>query len=106
MNYKFFVYCPDEEQVINKIIKEASKHGAGIYGDYSHVAHITHGEGNWKSEEGARPFQGKVGEITKTPVAKIEITCSIESAKEIAKAIKKIHPWEQVDIEFIRIEEL
>lgn len=106
MKYKFFVYCPEEKQIINKIIKTASENGAGVFGNYSQVAHITHGEGNWKSEKGAHPYQGKVGKVTKTPIAKIEMTCPSSKAKRIEKAIKDIHPWERVDIEFIRIEEL
>ena len=106
MRLKFFVYCPEEKPIINNIIKAASKHGAGKYGNYSHIAHITHGEGNWKSEEGAQPYQGKVGEITRMPVAKIEMMCPASKAKEIEKAIKEVHPWERVDIEFIRIEDV
>ena len=106
MRFKFFVYCPDEEKVIYDIIRVASKCGAGIYGNYTQVAYITHGEGNWKSEEGTHPKQGKVGEVTRLPVAKIEMTCPSGKARQIELAIKEIHPWEQVDIEFIRIEEL
>lgn len=106
MKYKFFVYCPDEERVINDIIRAVSDCGAGRYGNYTQVAHITHGEGNWKSETGAHPAQGKVGEVSRLPVAKIEMTCPSGKARQIEQAIKKVHPWEQVDIEFIRIEEL
>lgn len=106
MKYKFFVYCPDKEKIINSIIKAASKYGAGVYGNYSHVAYITHGNGNWKTEKGAQPYEGKVGMITCSPVAKIEMTCPATNAKQIEEAIKAVHPWEQVDIEFVRIEEL
>lgn len=34
------------------------------------------------------------------------MTCPAQRAKQIEKAIKVAHAWEQVDIEFIRIEEL
>lgn len=106
MRYKFFVYCPDDEATISNIIQVASECGAGIYGHYSQVAHITHGQGHWKSDEGAHPVQGKVGEITQLPVAKIEMMCPATKAKQVELAIKKVHPWERVDIEFIRIEDL
>ena len=65
-----------------------------------------HGEGNWKTEKGARPFVGKVGTVTRSPVVKIEMTCLAKHAKQIDKAIKDIHPWEQVDIEFVCIEDV
>lgn len=29
MKYKFFVYCPDDKEIIDRIIKTASKYGAG-----------------------------------------------------------------------------
>ncbi len=106
MKYKFYVYCPDNKEIVDRIIKTASANGAGVYGNYSHVAYITHGEGNWKTEKGARPFEGAVGELTRSPVARIEMTCLAKHTKQIDKAIKDVHPWEQVDIEFVRIEEM
>ncbi len=106
MKYKFFVYCPDDEKIINQIIQAASELGSGIYGNYSQVAYITHGEGNWKTEKGAQPFEGTVGEVTRSLVVRVEMTCLAEKAKLIEQAIKTVHPWEQVDVEFIRIEDI
>ena len=106
MKYLFFVYCPDDKKVIDDIILAASNLGAGVYGNYSQCAFITHGEGTWKSEYGAHPVEGKVGEVTRTSVAKIAMSCDRYKAKEIEQAIQKIHPWEQVDIEFIEIKSL
>ena len=102
---KFMVYCPDDEKVISAIIKAASSAGAGWYGRYSQVAFVTHGEGNWKSETGTHPVHGKVGEITRMKSVKIEMPVPSEKAKKVALAIRKVHPWEQVDIEFIQVEE-
>lgn len=98
------VYCPDDQKVINDVINVAAKEGAGGYGKYSHVAFITHGNGNWKSEIGAHPVHGKVGKVTRAKVAKIEMPCPASKAKAIEKAIRRVHPWEQVDIEFVRLE--
>ena len=106
MKFKFFVYCPDDKKVIHDIIEAASNLGAGVYGNYSHVAFITRGDGNWKTEKGAQPYEGKVGEVTISPVARIEMTCLAEKSKLIKKAIKSVHPWEQVDIEFVRLEDI
>lgn len=103
MKYKFLVYCPDNKKIIDKIIKTASNFNAGIYGKYSQVAYITHGEGNWKTGVGANPYEGRIGKVTRSSVAKIEMTCDQKDAEDIIQAIKKVHPWEQVDIEFIQI---
>jgi|SRR3989344_7608579 len=106
MKLKFYVYCPDDKKVINDIIGAAARFGAGIYGNYSQVAFFTKGVGNWKTESGAKPFLGKIGKVTRAPVVRIEMTCQKESAKEIEQAIKKIHPWEQVDNEFVSLENI
>ena len=106
MKLKFYVYCPDDEEVLKQIIQVASVLGAGVYGKYSQVAFLTHGEGNWESEKGANPFQGTVGQITRAPVVRIEMTCEKKKANKISEAIKEVHPWEEVDIEFVPLVEL
>jgi len=106
MKLKFYVYCPDDEKVITAIIDAAAKEGAGVYGNYSQVAFITKGKGNWKSEKGAKPYEGKVGKTTRSDVSRIEMTCDSKKAKKIEKSIKRVHPWEQVDIEFVRLEHI
>lgn len=106
MRYKFFVYCPCDEKVINEIIDVASNSGAGIIGNYSHNAFITRGFGNWKSETGSHPTIGEVGKTTRIPEARIEMDCPADLAKKIEKAIKKVHPYEEVNIFFIKIEDI
>ncbi len=101
MQYRFAVYCPDDPKVIDAIIAAAARFGAGTYGNYSQCAFITHGEGNWKTESGAHPFRGTVGEVTRDPTAEIMMTCEDSAAADVERAIKAVHPWEQVDIEFI-----
>jgi len=43
--------------------------------------------------------------MTHKATAKIEMPCPSEKALAVAAAIRRVHPWEQVDIEFIRVEE-
>ena len=106
MKYKFFVYCPYNEKLINKIIDAASDTGAGILGNYSHNAYIVKGLGNWKSEIGSHPTIGKVGQITRIEEARIEMDCPAKLAKQVEKAIRKVHPYEEPDIFFVKIEEI
>lgn len=104
MKLKFFVFAPDEEAVINKIIDAAAQAGAGKLGNYSHCAFIVKGQGNWKSLEGANPTIGEVGEMSRANEVKIEMECEEEDAEKVAEAIKKVHPYEEVVIDFIRLE--
>ena len=104
MNYQLFVFCPDDENVINNIIDAASAEGAGIVGNYSHCAFVTRGSSQWKSEPGTHPHEGKVGKLTKVIGAKIEMICPKEKHIAVAKAIRKVHPYEEPDIQFVQIE--
>lgn len=101
MNYQVIVFCPDDESVVDKIIEAASDAGAGIVGNYSHCAFVTRGLSQWKSEQGAHPYQGKVGQLTKVIGAKIEMTCPEEKRAVVEKAIRSVHPYEEPDTQFI-----
>ena len=77
--------------------------GAGKMGNYTHNAFITSGFGNWKSEEGARPFIGKVGEVSREPEDRIETICQEEKLNKVVAAIKKVHPYETPAIDVYKI---
>ena len=104
--YKLYIFCPDNPKIINKIINTASDAGAGIMGNYSHCATIFKGVSQWKSEKGAHPTIGKVGTVSHVPEVKIEMLCPEEKAEKVKAAIKKVHPYEEPVIEFIKIEEI
>jgi len=103
---KLFVFSPDNDEVINSIIKAATTEGAGVIGNYSACAFITKGLGNWKSEEGAHPTIGEVGKMSREPEVRIEMLCPEESASAVKKAIKSVHPYEEPEIDFIELAKL
>jgi len=106
MKLKFFIYCPDDEKIISDIIAAATGAGAGVIGNYSHCAFITKGQGNWKPEVGSNPTVGKIGETIRVNEVKIEMECPEEKAKEVSEAIKKVHPYNEVKVDFIRLEDI
>jgi hypothetical protein len=101
--YKLFVFCPDKEEVIHSIMKAASEAGAGVIGNYTNCGFYSKGTGNWKSEVGSNPTIGKVGDYSHEPEVKIEMICPKEKAPEIRKAIRKVHPYEEPEIDFIQL---
>lgn len=103
---KIIVDCPDEAKVIDLIIDAASEAGAGKIGNYSRCALITRGIGTWRSDEGANPYIGKVGEISQEESAKIEMRCPDDRVREVCNAIRKVHPYEEPVIDVIRLEEV
>ncbi len=106
MKYKLFVFAPDDKDVIKNIIHAASQAGAGVIGNYSHCAFIQHGQGNWFSEEGSHPTIGRVGETTRIDEVKIEMECPKELASSIQEAIRKVHPYEEVEVDFVQLEQV
>lgn len=106
MKYKFFVFAPDDQEIIDKIIHAASEAGAGNVGNYSHCAFIQRGQGNWFSEEGSNPTIGKVGEMSRVDEVKIEMECPQELAVNVKKAIQKVHPYDEVEVDFVQLVEI
>jgi len=101
--YKLIVFCPDDEKIIFSVINAASKVGAGVLGNYTHTCFFTKGIGNWKSEEGSNPTIGKIGEFSHESEVRIEMICPKEKAKAVKDAIKLIHPYEEPEIDFIKL---
>jgi hypothetical protein len=106
MLFRLFVFCPDDEQIIAAIIGAAAAAGAGVIGNYSQCAFITRGQGNWKAQPGAHPTIGQVGQVTRVSQVKIEMRCPAEQAKAVAGAIRRVHPYEEAVIDFVRLEDI
>ena len=101
--YKFFVFTPNEEDTIRKIIDAASKEGAGTIGKYKKCAFISEGYGTWIADDDANPSRGAVGKIEKVSEVRIEMECSDEVIEKVVTAIKKIHPYEEVVIDVFKM---
>ena len=99
---KIVVFAPKD--FADKIIDAMADAGAGKMGNYSHNAFIASGVGNWKSEEGAHPFIGKVGEVSREPEDRIEMICPEEKLNAVVAAIKKVHPYETPAIDVYKVE--
>lgn len=102
--YKFFVFCPRDNEVIWKIIDAASKAGAGKVGNYTHCAFITEGAGTWLPLPDSNPTIGKIGELSKEEEVKIEMECPKEKMKEVFDAIRNVHPYDKISIDAVLIE--
>lgn len=89
MNFKLFIFAPDNNKIISRIIESASRAGAGVIGNYSQCAFITKGFGNWRSEKSSNPTIGEVGIISREPEVRIEMICPADKAKEIKMLLGK-----------------
>ena len=104
--YKFFVFAPRDPKIIRTIIDAAAKAGAGKIGKYNKCAFITEGIGTWEADKDAHPHLGEVGKLENIKEVKIEMQCSDDCVKEVLRAIKKVHPYEEIVIDVIRLETL
>jgi hypothetical protein len=103
---KLFVFVPDQPELIEQVMSAASEAGAGVIGNYTGSGFITRGTGNWKPEEGANPTIGTVGAYSHEPEAKIEMICPEEKASAVKRAILQVHPYEEPEIDFVKLVEV
>lgn len=93
-NVKIVVFVPETH---TDIVREAmGKAGAGKIGNYSFCTFSTKGIGRFKPENGANPHIGEVGKFEEVIEERIETVCSRENLDMVIKAIKEVHPYEEV----------
>lgn len=101
---KIVVFVPESHA---DIVREAmGKVGAGKIGNYNYCSFSSKGVGRFKPEKGAKPNIGEVGKFESVAEEKIEAVCEREKLREIVKAIKKVHPYEEVALDVYPLEEI
>lgn len=91
--YKIVVYVPESHA---DTLREAMGNaGAGKIGNYSHCTFTVKGTGRFKPEVGANPTIGEVGKFETVEEERIETVCEEGKLKDVLKAIKENHPYEE-----------
>ena len=103
-NVKIIVFVPETH---TDIVREAmGKAGAGKIGNYSHCTFSTKGVGRYKPEAGANPHIGEVGKFEEVAEERIETVCPREKLGEVIKAIKEVHPYDEVALDVYPLENI
>jgi len=103
-NVKIVVFVPETH---TNIVREAmGKAGAGKIGNYSYCTFSTKGMGRFKPENGANPHIGKVEKFEEVNEEKIETICPREKLEEVIKAIKEVHPYDEVALDVYPLENI
>lgn len=92
------------EKYADAVRRAMGKAGAGKIGNYSFCSFSVKGEGRFLPQKGAKPAIGKIGQLEKVKEEKIEARCSRSKLKEVIKAIRKIHPYEEPIIDISSLE--
>lgn len=103
-NVKIVVFVPESHA---DIVRDAmGKASAGKIGNYTYCSFSSKGIGRFKPEEGAHPNIGEVGKFESVIEERIEAVCEREKLAEVIKAIKKVHPYEEVVLDVYPLEEI
>ncbi len=94
---KIVVFVPKTHTDI--VRKAMGDTGAGRIGNYSHCSFSIDGIGRYKALEGAKPFIGEVGKFEEVEEERIECVCDRDKAKEVIKAIKMVHPYDEIALD-------
>lgn len=103
-NVKIVVFVPEAHA---DIVREAmGKAGAGNIGNYTHCSFSLKGIGRFKPVEGAHPNIGEVGKFESVSEERIETVCERHKLADVIKAIKEVHPYEEVALDIYPLEEI
>ncbi len=91
--YKIVVYVPEADA--HKLREAMGNAGAGMIGNYSHCTFTVKGIGRFKPNEKANPTIGQAGKLEEVAEDRIETVCEEDKLKEVLKAIKDTHPYEE-----------
>lgn len=94
---KLVVFVPETHADI--VRKEMGKAGAGTVGDYKFCSFSVKGINRFIPMKSAHPTIGKIGKLEEVVEEKIETVCYKKDLDKIIKAIKKVHPYEEVAID-------
>jgi hypothetical protein len=80
--------------------------GGGRIGDYARCSWYTAGTGTFLAGEGADPSVGRVGREERVSELRVETVVPAERAGEIVRALRAVHPYEEVAFELYPLADL
>jgi hypothetical protein len=82
------------------------KAGSGKIGYYTHCTFSSKGIGRFKPEVGANPYIGEVGKYEEVIEERIETVCPRDLLQDVIKAIKEVHPYDEVAMDVYLLENI
>lgn len=98
---KLVTYVPESHaDTVRKAIAEA---GGGILGNYDNCTFSIKGTGRFRGLKWSNPTVGKIGVLESVAEERIEVTVEKEVLENIVKAIKSVHPYEEIPIDVYKL---
>jgi hypothetical protein len=101
--YSIAINCPDDEALIESILKAAKDAGAGHIGEYDGVAMILPGREIWTASLNADPYLGEPGEASVEPSVRIIMQCTRRHIRPVVNAMVAVHPYEEPVLEITKL---
>lgn len=90
---KLEIFIPETHlEPLQRALQEAD---AGHIGNYDCCLSYSRVTGCWRPLEGASPYLGSAGEISREPELKVEVTVRTERVDDVIAAVKRVHPYEE-----------
>jgi hypothetical protein len=102
--YKIVTFVPLSHT--DKVRDAIGKAGAGVLGEYDFCSFSVRGTGRFKGTEKSKPFLGKPGNLESVDEERIEFTCGEDRLDDVVKAIKSVHPYEEIPIDVYSLENI
>jgi hypothetical protein len=100
-----FTYCKMEifipESHLEALREALGRVDAGHIGSYDGCLSYSPVIGCWRPLEGAVPYLGQVGAVSREPELKVEVTVRRDRVDETLAAVKRAHPYEEPVINVI-----
>ncbi|MEK7494699.1 MAG: hypothetical protein AAB615_02435 [Patescibacteria group bacterium] len=100
--YKIVVYVPESHS--EKVRVALGEAGAGKIGKYTFCTFTSRGVGRFLAGEGANPAIGEVGKLEAVEEERIETVCEESKLQAVIKAMKDVHPYEEVAFDIYLLE--
>ncbi len=99
--FKLVTYAPESD--VDKIREAIGRAGGGILGKYDYCSFSIKGIGRFRALKGAKPAIGMVGVLESVKEERIEVTVQKSKLNAIIKAIKAVHPYEEIPIDIYKL---
>lgn len=87
----------------DEVRKAMGDAGAGKIGNYTHCSFSSIGTGRFLPMGGANPAIGQVGSSEAVEEERIEMICDYDHLSDVVKAMKAVHPYEEVAYDVFEI---
>jgi len=98
---KFVIFVPPE--YTDRVREAAGSAGAGIIGEYSLCSFTSRGVGTYVPSQGASPFEGKSGKLSRVEEDKLEMLVPEPYISDVIRAVRGVHPYEEPAYDVIRL---